>query len=274
VVDTDTFLTALYVMMDDFCQSRPPKRLCPGPDASLSPSRVITLAIFARWSGFASEHDFYRRAAGRLRDAFPTLPDRSQFDRLVRHYLVLSRLSLCVWWRSWVSETSLRSSRQLGYVRPGGQAPRGGMDDRLRRHRMEQPPGMVRGFSPARRGQPSGGGDGLLLLCRLLYRSAGGRDLLRRAASTGACLVPSEGRASSARPYVTDKGFEGAENHEQRLDLYRVWVIHSPKQSKPLDQQKPERRVAAPSRRSSSGSICWRPSARNPQSIILLRKTI
>ena len=70
-------------MVDDFCQYHPPKRR-PGPEASLSSSEIITLAIFARWSRFASERDFYRYAEGTLRNAFPTLPERSQFNRLVR----------------------------------------------------------------------------------------------------------------------------------------------------------------------------------------------
>ena len=83
MLDTDTFLTTLYVIADDFCQAQPPKRR-PGPQASLSESEVVTLAIFARWSRFASERDFYRYASGHLRDAFPTLPERSQFNRLVR----------------------------------------------------------------------------------------------------------------------------------------------------------------------------------------------
>jgi hypothetical protein len=83
MLNVDTFLTALYVMVDDFCHSHAPKR-CPGPDASLSPSEVITLAIFARWSRFSSERDFYRYASVNLREAFPTLPHRSQFNRLVR----------------------------------------------------------------------------------------------------------------------------------------------------------------------------------------------
>jgi hypothetical protein len=73
VVDVDTFLTILYVMVDDFCQSRPQKEQHPGPDASLSPSEVITLAIFARWSRFSSERDFYRYASARLIGAFPSL---------------------------------------------------------------------------------------------------------------------------------------------------------------------------------------------------------
>ena len=83
MVDVDTFLTTLYVMVDDFCQSHPIKKK-PGPGASLSESEVITLVIFARWSRFASERDFYRYAEAHLRDAFPTLPNRSQFNRLVR----------------------------------------------------------------------------------------------------------------------------------------------------------------------------------------------
>jgi hypothetical protein len=83
MVDVDTFLTTLYVMVDDFCQSRTPK-MRPGPEASLCASEAITLAIFARWSRFASERDFYRYAQTNLRSAFPTLPDRSQFNRCVR----------------------------------------------------------------------------------------------------------------------------------------------------------------------------------------------
>ncbi|MCA1728214.1 MAG: hypothetical protein LC751_02005, partial [Actinobacteria bacterium] len=75
MVEVDTFLTALYVMVDDFCHSLPPTRR-PGPEASLSDSEVIALAIFARWGRFSSERDFYRYAQSRLRDAFPTLPDQ------------------------------------------------------------------------------------------------------------------------------------------------------------------------------------------------------
>jgi hypothetical protein len=75
-------------MVDDFCQSRPQIEH-PGPDAWLSPSEVLTLAIFARWARFTSQRDFYRYANTRLRDAFPTLPHRSQFNRCVRDHLDL-----------------------------------------------------------------------------------------------------------------------------------------------------------------------------------------
>jgi hypothetical protein len=89
MVDVDTFLTTLYVIADDFCQSHPPNHCRPGPEASLSPSEVVTLVIFSRWSRFTSERDFYRYAMRHLCDAFPTLPDRSQFNRLVRTHLDL-----------------------------------------------------------------------------------------------------------------------------------------------------------------------------------------
>lgn len=74
MVDVVTFLTILYVMVDDFCQSQPPKTK-PGPQASLSESEVVTLVIFARWRRFASERDFYRL---RRRSAAGCLPNSAQ----------------------------------------------------------------------------------------------------------------------------------------------------------------------------------------------------
>ena len=86
MVDVDTFLTALYVIVDDLRQSHRTERGRPAPDASLCSSEVITLSIFARWSRFASERDFYRYAEAHLRGALPTLPERSQFNRLARSH--------------------------------------------------------------------------------------------------------------------------------------------------------------------------------------------
>ena len=87
MVDTDTFLTTLYVMADDFCKCQSQPECNPGPRASLTRSEVVTLVIFSQWTRFRSEGDFYRYAVCRLRSAFPTLPRRSQFNRLTRrHY--------------------------------------------------------------------------------------------------------------------------------------------------------------------------------------------
>ncbi len=48
-MDLDTFLTTLYVIVDDFCQSElEPEQSKPGPLASLSRSEVITLALFGQ----------------------------------------------------------------------------------------------------------------------------------------------------------------------------------------------------------------------------------
>jgi hypothetical protein len=102
MLDVDTFLTALYVMVDDFYNSRPREQRRPGPDASLSPSEVITLAIFARWSRFASERDFYRYAKGHLREKrsppCPTVPSSTAVCASTRSS---SRRWPCIWRRRW-----------------------------------------------------------------------------------------------------------------------------------------------------------------------------
>jgi hypothetical protein len=86
-MDQDTFLTTLYVMIDDFCQLEGfDQKHCPGPQASLSCSEVITLALFGQWGQFPSERAFYRYAQHHLRPAFPQLPHRSQFNRLLRKF--------------------------------------------------------------------------------------------------------------------------------------------------------------------------------------------
>jgi len=96
MLDTDTLLTTLYVMVDDFLNSpeqqqrqaqraaqwTPPR----GPQPSLTRAQVITLAVFGQWQRFTSERDFYRWAQRHLRELFPTLPHRTQFNRLQRRY--------------------------------------------------------------------------------------------------------------------------------------------------------------------------------------------
>src|SRR3712207_2381008 len=52
----------------------------------LSDSKVVTLAIVTGWGRFSSERELYRYAEARLLEAFPTLPDRSQFNRSVCYH--------------------------------------------------------------------------------------------------------------------------------------------------------------------------------------------
>jgi len=88
MIDVDTFVTILYVMVDDFCQLHQcDQARHPGPAAALSCSEVVALALFGQWVQFPSERAFYRYAERHLRAAFPTLPDRSQFNRLQRQHM-------------------------------------------------------------------------------------------------------------------------------------------------------------------------------------------
>src|SRR5215469_14719000 len=107
MLDVDTFLTRLSVTVDDFGKNLPlPPR--PGPASALSPSEVITLALLSQWRQFESERAFYRYALRRLRAAFPTLPDRRQFNRLVRaHHDTIVAFALALGWQ--VSQPSAGS---------------------------------------------------------------------------------------------------------------------------------------------------------------------
>lgn len=86
-MNVDTFLTELYVMVDDFCKTLPPAAPRRGPAPALTLSEVVTLMVFSQWGRFSGERDFYRYAQRRLRVAFPTLPSRPQFNRQTRGVL-------------------------------------------------------------------------------------------------------------------------------------------------------------------------------------------
>lgn len=97
MLDPDTFLTILYVTVDDFCKAELAPERHPGPAPGLSRSELLTLALFGQWQGFGSERGFYRHARRHLRAAFPGLPTREQFNRQLRRQydaLVACALSL------------------------------------------------------------------------------------------------------------------------------------------------------------------------------------
>ena len=230
MVDVDTFLTALYVMVDDFCQSHPPRRR-PGPQASLSDAEVITLAIFARWGRFRrGERDFYRYARRRLRDAFPTLPDRSQFNRLVRSCVGLSEevtlhLALtpdatrgAAYEALDTSAMPVRDAKRRGEGWLAGQADIGwsnslGWYEGFRLLAAVSPTGVITGFgfaSASTKDQP---------LAETFFALRARPDP----------RLESVGSAPSGRYYVVDKGFEGEDNHRRWLDRYGARVICPPK---------------------------------------------
>jgi Transposase DDE domain len=85
IVDLDSFLVSLYVLVDDWWKlehaSRSPKT---GRPALLSDPEVLTLAILAQWPRFRSERDFWRFAWAHLRPYFPNLCTQGQLNRRVR----------------------------------------------------------------------------------------------------------------------------------------------------------------------------------------------
>src|ERR687898_2263477 len=86
MLDLDSFLVSLYVLVDDWWQEHHPSsaRNKPGRPALLSDPEVITLAILAHWPRFRSERDFWRFAQAHLREYFPNLCSQGQFNRRVR----------------------------------------------------------------------------------------------------------------------------------------------------------------------------------------------
>ena len=86
MMDLDSFLVSLYVLVDDWWRAnhRQSPRRAPGRPILLSDSEVLTLAILAQWPRFRSERDFWRFAHSHLRPYFPTLCSQSQLNRRIR----------------------------------------------------------------------------------------------------------------------------------------------------------------------------------------------
>jgi Transposase DDE domain len=229
MLDVDTFLTTLYVMVDDFCQSRTPK-MRPGPEASLCASEVITLAIFARWSRFASERDFYRYAQTKLRSAFPTLPNRSQFNRCVRlhtelieafvlHLTARLRTPKCPYEALDSSAMPTRDCKRRGHGWMAGQADVGWSNSL----------GWYEGFSLLTAVDPTG------VITGFCFGSASSSDQHLAETFFAVRAYPNPRLISVGSicggPYIADKGFEGAENHRRWQQSYGASIIHPPKRN-------------------------------------------
>jgi hypothetical protein len=230
MLDVDTFLTILYVIVDDLCQPHASQQRRPGPPASLSESEVIALAIFARWSRFSSERDFYRYAEAHLRAAFPTLPERSQFNRLVRFYAqdieeIAVKLGVILEGEAHPyqaldsSAMPVRDAKRRAHGWLAGRADIG----------WSNSIGWYEGFSLLAAIEPSG------IITGFCFGSASTAD--QPLAETFFAVraypnprVPCVGSLSLA-PYVADKGFEGAENHRRWLEEYAAELIHPPKRN-------------------------------------------
>jgi hypothetical protein len=230
MVDVDTFLTTLYVMVDDFCMTSLPPQTHPGPEAALSRSETVTLAIFGQWQGLGSERGFYRDAQHPLRPAFPQLPTREQFNRQVRqHYEALVACFLPL--------VQLLAAQPCPYeaLDSSGIPPR----DAKRRGA-----GWLPGLADIGWSNRLGGYAGFHLLLAVNpigvitgfgFGPASTKDqplaetffALRRHPHPGLASVG----APACGPYVVDKGFEGQVNQVTWWRAYGAQVICPPKRN-------------------------------------------
>jgi hypothetical protein len=85
--DMDTFVTALYVKVDDTLRDTPSLRLwrpSVGIAPKLSDAELVTMAVVQALLGFTSEARFLRHAAKHLRSWFPYVPGQSGYNKRLR----------------------------------------------------------------------------------------------------------------------------------------------------------------------------------------------
>jgi hypothetical protein len=88
-LDLETFLTTLYVMVDDLYQAHVRPQMPPhgGPAPKLADSEVLTIALAAQWrrgTPWHSERSCLRYCRKHLRRLFPALTSQSAFNRRMR----------------------------------------------------------------------------------------------------------------------------------------------------------------------------------------------
>lgn len=230
MVEVDTFLTILYVMVDDFCKTSLLPERRPGPQGTLSRSEVVTLAIFGQWQGFGSERGFSRYAQRHLRAAFPQLPTREQCNRQVRqqhaaleafflHLVALLAAQRCAYEALDSSGVPTRDAKRRGAGWLPGRADIG-WSNRL---------GWYEGFHLLMAVNPVG------VITGFGFGPASAKD--QPLAATFFALrchphpgLPSVG-APACGPYVVDKGFEGHANQQTWRQAYGAQVICPPKRN-------------------------------------------
>jgi hypothetical protein len=238
----DTFLTILYDQVDCFCKDKGIHHPRRGRKPNLSCAEVVTLALFSQWGRFQSERDFYRFADQKLRLLFPRLPHRSQLNRAIRQHQPLlmaffrhlvGLLKATEWSYEILDGTAIavRNAQRRGegwlpeYVAIG-KGSRLGWYEGFHLLLASNPKGEITGFgfgSANTKDQP--------LAEALLWGRA------QRCPQ-----MPSVGGAAQGS-YVTDTGFEGADNHQRWRALYGAEVICPPRPDYKQQWTKAKRRV-------------------------------
>lgn len=84
---TETFLTTLYTIVDDWYQAHAPRLLAGkvGQKPVFSDSEVITLSLAQHWLAISEERDFLRFIHNNFLFLFPRLISQGQFNRRARN---------------------------------------------------------------------------------------------------------------------------------------------------------------------------------------------
>jgi hypothetical protein len=230
-MDLDTFITIVYVMIDDYCKSQQLVwARASGPRPSLTLSEVLSLVLLSRWRRFSSDWDFYRFADQHLRSAFPKLPAYSQFNRLMRasgnslnsfnQFLVVSQqVQACVYEALDTMGCATRNVKRRGEGWLAGEANIGysnrlGWYEGLNIITSVTPGGYITGFGCA----PASTKEQPYAETFFALRAIGSPDL------------PQVGRPAQGT-YITDNGFCGESNRKRWQQLYSVRVITPPQRT-------------------------------------------
>lgn len=241
-LDLETFLTALYTLIDDIYQAHfAPHRPKLGRPCALSDSEVLTLCLLARWSFGDNHAAMLRYARAHWLEYFPRLTTPSAFGkRLGRLQTPLARLPALIARMSCASPpvqvVDTAGVPQKAYSRRSGRCATGadigrcgaprrpifgfrlmvlvGQDSMI--HNWASAPAsceertMLEGLLRSRAGEPGGGPTGPELDLALGPRHRSGQDKWRKGAPG---LVEPCGGESSPAPRVdllADLGFAGA----------------------------------------------------------------
>lgn len=228
MVDLDTFLTTLYVFVDDTVKALPPRRRQPGPQAKLSTSEVVTLAMLAQWKQFTSERGFTRYAKRHLRAAFPQLPHRTQLNRAIRaahDSIVAVGQALVQALGSATQPYELLDGRGVA-VRNNKRIGRGWLDGLAATGRSNRL-GWYDGFHVLTAVDPRGVLTGYAIAPANTKEQPYAEDFLAARAfpkaRTALVGTPATG------PYLADTGFEGRERHQRWAQAYRAVVLAPPR---------------------------------------------
>lgn len=243
MLDEDTFLTTLYVLVDDFFKTQPAPEQS-GRPPSLTRSEVVTLGVFGQWARFESERGFYRYAQRHLRAAFPTLPSRPQLNRLWRE----QREAFVAFFRGLA--TRLHDSAAAYQILDGS----GAATRNLKRRGRGWLPGLAnvgwsnrlgwyQGFRVLVAIEPSG------VITGFGFGSASSNDTALADSLLALRRFP-DSRLTSvgdwcAQPYVADKGFVGARNLRHWRECYQATVISPPQRKSRHPWPKSRRRWLA-----------------------------